>query len=347
MNQRLCFLLLMVNSHFLVEAFAPTYSRTNKMARICEMHPRVSSSTLKIDPCQSILKDRMNKGLKLWRRDDEAPLEEAEGPGLYDLIVVGSGNGACAFLEQCLEFNKKQDLRILVLEQGQNFFFTSDVTHQNGWSKTYSTGSIFKLHNSLTPSGRPVLAGRACTMGGGGSINYTMIHESSKWLAKNLGHDEKYWDKLKKELNEKFERPDPFDSETPFCQYIQEKAVEEGHYMRADPNHLTGNIPSYQDGDGGAKQLYIFPTQFNEHGQRTNSGVSLVDWRDPRLYLKVNREVKELIFEEGSDGSDSVCSGVKVKNSKTATNCGTVVLRHAETAVSALESAESALSIFW
>ena len=80
----------------------------------------------------------------------------------YDLIVVGSGNGACAFLSECLD-HVSADAKILVLEQGQNYFDTSDVTHENGWSKTYSTGSIYKLHNTRTSNGKPVLSGRAVT----------------------------------------------------------------------------------------------------------------------------------------------------------------------------------------
>ena len=43
-------------------------------------------------------------------------------------------------------------------------------------------------------------------MGGGGSINYTMIHESSSWLAKHLGFSVNYWNSLKKRLNAKFKR---------------------------------------------------------------------------------------------------------------------------------------------
>ncbi len=81
--------------------------------------------------------------------------------------IIPSGNGGCALLSECLKHAPK-DYKILVLEQGQNFFFTSDVTHENGWSKTYSSGSIFKLHNTVTPSGRSVISGRAVTMGGGG-----------------------------------------------------------------------------------------------------------------------------------------------------------------------------------
>jgi len=42
----------------------------------------------------------------------------------FDLIVVGSGNGACGFLGECLK-HVPEDYRVLVLEEGDNFFFTS------------------------------------------------------------------------------------------------------------------------------------------------------------------------------------------------------------------------------
>jgi hypothetical protein len=87
----------------------------------------------------------------------------------YDVIVVGSGNGACALLKECLDnAPKDEDYKILVLEQGQNFFYTSDVTHENGWSISYSSGKIFKLHNTSNRKGRAIISGRAVTMGGGG-----------------------------------------------------------------------------------------------------------------------------------------------------------------------------------
>lgn len=97
------------------------------------------------------------------------PTSSSLDDGPYDVIVVGTGNGGCALLSECLKYApKNEDYKILCLEQGQNFFFTSDVTHENGWSKTYSSGSIFKLHNSMTPGGRSIISGRAVTMGGGG-----------------------------------------------------------------------------------------------------------------------------------------------------------------------------------
>ncbi|KAL7559022.1 hypothetical protein ACA910_016366 [Epithemia clementina (nom. ined.)] len=305
---------------FLVEAFVTSVFRTKQQAigRCLNNHP-----TIKLGSHEEVLSDKKwrqkPQGLAMaafWRRDAEEPLNDPECPDLFDLIVVGSGNGACAFLQQCLEHSNKPVLKVLVLEQGEKYFYTSDITHQNGWSKSYSTDSIFRLHNAVTPSGIPVLSGKACTMGGGGSINYTMIYESSQWLAKNIGHTVEFWDKLKEELSVLFDRPDPFAIETPFCKYIQEQAVTVGNYAKATEKHMTANIPSYQD--QLRRQLYAFPTQFNEHGQRTHSGVSLVDWRDSRLTLRVNREVRELLFDEsGDNGDSSTCVGVKVKNNKT------------------------------
>ena len=160
-------------------------------------------------------------------------------------------------------------------------------------------------------------------MGGGGSINFTMIHESSQWLADKIGYDEKYWDDAKDELNHKFKRPDPFLTRTPFTKYICEtfdgtyphsKKQQQNRtefFQPASKEDLRGGIPSLRDDYENfpgkeAKQLYVFPNQFNEYGQRTNSGVSLVDWE--RVHLRNNSEVKELIME------DTVCKKVKVKN---------------------------------
>lgn len=247
---------------------------------------------------------------------EDACCEDTE----FDMIVIGSGNGACGFLSHCLKC-VKPGYKVLVLEEGQNFFYTSDVTHQNNWSEIYGTGRIYKLHNARTSDGRPIITGRARTMGGGGSINYTMIHESSKWLSENIGHSIMYWDKLKLSLNKKFCRPDPFKTQTKFSQHIQVKAMNAGFTF--DPrvphepnrkNHYIGNIPSLQDNFDDyptkeAKQFYTFPSQFNAYGQRTNSGVSIVDW--DKVHLRCNRLVKELVMEGKS------CTQVKVKNDLT------------------------------
>ena len=57
-----------------------------------------------------------------------AKITSCENPHLYDLIIVGSGNGACAFLRQY--FTLSCQGKVLVLEEGDNFFETSDITHQ-------------------------------------------------------------------------------------------------------------------------------------------------------------------------------------------------------------------------
>jgi hypothetical protein len=62
-------------------------------------------------------------------------------------------------------------------------------------------------------------------MGGGGSINYTMIHESSTWLSKNIGQSEKYWDDMKTKLSAKLNRKTPFVKKSEdFTKIIKEKA---------------------------------------------------------------------------------------------------------------------------
>jgi hypothetical protein len=232
----------------------------------------------------------------------------------YDLIVVGSGNGACAFLSECLK-NADANHKVLVLEEGKTFFFNADITHQNNWSKSYATDNIFRLHNIKTENGRAIISGRANTMGGGGSINYTMIHESSTWLKEKMGRDEKYWDDCKKELNSKFHRPDPLDKlgdnpQTKFSCFIEDQAVDTFGYEKSNPKDMICNIPILSE-DRGVKKLYRFPTQFNKFGQRTNSGVSIVDWS--RLTLLCERQVVKLDLIYG------LCTGVSVKNVVTGT----------------------------
>lgn len=189
----------------------------------------------------------------------------------YDVVVVGSGNGACAFLRQYLAASTNE--KILVLEEGDNFFETSDITHQRNWTQSFAEGNIFKLHNAHTPDHRPILSGRACTMGGGSSINYSMIFESSAWLVQHFGHDQGYWDTQKEKLAISFQRSDPKQGLTKVATHIQTALERRGFVIN---DKTAGNIPIYSDTQ--SNQIHIFPTQFNEFGQRTASGVSLLDW---------------------------------------------------------------------
>jgi hypothetical protein len=67
----------------------------------------------------------------------------------------------------------------------------------------------------------------------------------------------------------------------------------------------TGWVPQYKDGAAAGQaigRVYTFPTQFNDWGQRTNSGVSLVAggkaWRhNPRVDLWTNARVEGLEFD--------------------------------------------------
>lgn len=231
----------------------------------------------------------------------------------FDLIVVGSGNGACGFLSECLK-HVPMDYNVLVLEEGHNFFFTSDITHQNGWSKSYANGDAFTLHNAVTPNGSSILSGRARTLGGGGSINYTMIHESSEWLVKQAGHDVSYWDECKKELNASFDRPDPLKEgyQTPFATFIANNAEKAGY---APPNRddMIHNIPSLNESQ--SKQVTFFPTQFDMFGSRTNSGVSLVKWQ--QIKYRWNTTVTGLVMgEKRMDSNKIACNGVQTRNHK-------------------------------
>jgi len=70
--------------------------------------------------------------------------DPAAGPAdvdLCDLILVSSGNGACGFLSHYLERTDNKDARVLVLERGKcSFFYTSDVTHQSQWTRSFVEG---------------------------------------------------------------------------------------------------------------------------------------------------------------------------------------------------------------
>ena len=225
----------------------------------------------------------------------------------FDLIVVGAGNGACGFLSKYLDV-ADPNAKVLVLEQGEDYFYTSDLTHQYGWTKAFAQGDIFRLHNARTSKGTPIISGRACTMGGGGSINYTMIHESSKWLAKIIGYNVKYWDAMKKDLNKRFKRADPTVRETAITQHIVGELVAMG-FQEPKKQDMIENIPSYGEQD---MQLIQFPTQFDFFGQRTNSGVSLVNWEDPRIHLKTRVSVQELVLT--ADSGDRVrCTSLTLK----------------------------------
>ena len=229
---------------------------------------------------------------------------------IYDMIVVGSGNGACGFLSYYLDqtADRSPPEKVLVVEEGEHFFHTSDITHQLNWLKSLSEGKIFKLHNALTPDGTPIISGRACTMGGGGSINYTTIHESSQWLATHIGHTADYWDDLKAELNQRFAMPDPGKDLSPITQHVLKVAEEVGFKRCTDASY---NIPNHPESD--ADLLHLFPTLFNQFGQRTHSGVSLVNWFDKRVELKTQCRVERLEFAE-AQGKPLRCVAVHVKD---------------------------------
>jgi hypothetical protein len=196
----------------------------------------------------------------------------------------------------------------LVLEEGENFFETSDITHQRNWAKSYSEANIFKLHNAQTHDNIPILSGRACTMGGGGSINYTMIFESSEWLSKNFGYDQAYWDNLKQELAAAFQVRNPQNTQTDVAIYVKEKLEKFGFAVN---EKNQGYIPVYDEEK--EQQIHIFPTQFDEFGQRTHSGVSLISWYDnERVDLITQRRVVKLQLEPGDNGQK--CTAITVLN---------------------------------
>lgn len=214
----------------------------------------------------------------------------------YDLVVVGSGNGACAYLHHALPRNPEQ--RVLVLEEGSNFFETSDITHQRNWTRSYAEGDIFRLHRAQTPDGLPILSGRACAMGGGGSINYTMIYESSQWLAERFGHGPAYWEQLQRDLAAAFHLLDPSLQLTAVANHVRSQLIDHGFR----PNDArAGVIPVFQEGAG--QRFHLFPTQFDEFGQRVHSGVSLLSWSDnPQIDLLSEHRVTALHLEATEAG---------------------------------------------
>lgn len=227
----------------------------------------------------------------------------------YKWVVIGSGNGACAFLSQYLALTKHSKDRILVLEEGDNFFETSDITHQRNWTQSYAEGNIFKLHNAQTPDQIPILSGRACTMGGGGSINYTMIFESTEWLIQNFGRDEAYWKKCKHELAQKFQRENPQNTLTEVGNHVLQNLMNFGFSVNSQTEE---NIPVYQDGQD--KQIQIFPNQFNEFGQRVHSGISLLEWyNNERLDFMTRCRVTQLQLTATDDGQQRCC-GIVYQN---------------------------------
>ncbi|NJN24206.1 MAG: hypothetical protein HC810_07170 [Acaryochloridaceae cyanobacterium RL_2_7] len=73
------------------------------------------------------------------------------------------------------------------------------------------------------------------------------------------------WNTLKDDLDCEFHRPDPAPELTPVAEHIQ-VALEQSDYQLNPVN--AGHIPVYQE--GLAKQIHLFPTQFNDVGQRKN-----------------------------------------------------------------------------
>lgn len=242
-------------------------------------------------------------------------LARDNGADAFDLILVGSGNGACGFLTRYLEPGAGDSAheRILVLEEGVDYFEASDISHQINWTRSFSRDDIYKLHKAETPDGKPIITGRACVMGGGGSINYTMVHEANAWLARNVGGDSAYWADVKTRLNARFQLSNPSVGRSAITQHVMNIA---GSYRFRENEDQTGWIPNYPDDPpAGARLLHPFPTQFNEFGQRVHSGVSLVDWSDPRLTLRTLRRVEEVVTQRGSDGVRA--TGVRVRNKQT------------------------------
>jgi hypothetical protein len=82
------------------------------------------------------------------------------------------------------------------------------------------------------------------------------------------------------------------------ARHVQEKLLAHGYV----PNTTNaGYIPEYQEGIGDL--LHVFPTQFDEFGQRVHSGVSLLSWtNNPQLDLLTEHRVVALQLEANQNG---------------------------------------------
>lgn len=111
-----------------------------------------------------------------------------------------------------------------------------------------------------------------------------------------------------------FQRRDPGPERTAVAQALWEAITnpsQGGSFFQDVPGcSATGWIPQYIDGAAGDAlgRVYTFNTQFNDWGQRTNSGASLVAggraWRsNGRVELWTNARVEALHFEGRDAGS--------------------------------------------
>lgn len=233
----------------------------------------------------------------------------------YDIIVVGCGNAACAFLAKYLKSPRATNERIAVIEEGRDFFEVSDMAHQRNWIKSFSESNIFKLRNTVTEDDVPIISARGCCVGGGGSINYTMITEDSSWLAEHLGRDAAYWDERKHEIHASFGLLPP--TRTQITERVLNVVSMAGFQLN---NSESWSVPNFtlQSSSGiesaDSRFAHRFPVPFNKFGQRTHSGASIVDLNKPNVDLFTRTLVTELKFEKISPSTDSSCIAVCAQN---------------------------------
>lgn len=141
------------------------------------------------------------------------------------------------------------------------------------------------------------------------------MHESSQWLADNLGVGHPncgtaYWDQLKAELGQRFDRLPPAKNRTPVASAVHDALTASttspnGPFLfeNVDDKPATGFIPEYIDAPTSSMgRVYSINNQFDDFGQRTHSGVSLVNggasWRrNERIQLYTDVRVEGLTFK--------------------------------------------------
>jgi hypothetical protein len=213
----------------------------------------------------------------------------------YDVVLVGAGNSACAYVSELLAH--RPGLRICLLERGSLPTRYGDELALAAWpNDTYDNEVIVPIastHNVRC----------AQVVGGGGSVNYTLIHESDAWLMEHLGAPRGFdgWAEAKAHVATWLGVPTARRVPSPNVQQLL-KTLQWPIHGSVD----AGVVPSCH-----VDQAPIFrpiQTVFDAEGQRRHNGWNAVDWGKVTLLPEI--EVTELVLVPGPDGV--VCRGLKV-----------------------------------
>ena len=222
----------------------------------------------------------------------------------YDIVVVGAGNSACAYVSEILA--ARPDLRICMIERGS--VPNPKYSDMGSWpNDTYDDdqGMIKPLpssHNVRTAS----------VVGGGGSVNYTMIHETDAWLEENLGKPRGFqtWAEAKEHVARWLGVTEsPLREVSPNVRHLFDQLQS----WTLDPPPDAGSVPTLcEDEEPRFRPVH---TVFDAKGKRRFNGWNAVDWG--RVTLLERIEVTELVMDASPDGA--VCRGLKARDHATGT----------------------------